>query len=84
MINQTPRHKTSDSATIPSLLRFGRTPPKGGSTGTGTSATHKSRFGPTDDHFENVELRLAEKAVPVGDEESQSHKAPGLLLHDSQ
>jgi len=69
--------KNSDGATVRSQLRFERVPPRGASNGTSTSATQNSRFDTTDDPFGDVELSLTEKAVPVGDEESQSHKIPG-------
>jgi len=77
MTKQPPRHESSDGATVRSQLRFGRVPPKGASNGTSTSTTQKSRFDTTDDPFGDVELSRTEKAVPVGDEEAQSHKIPG-------
>jgi hypothetical protein len=83
MTKQTPRHKTSDVPTVPSQLRFGGAPPIATSTGTSTTAAQKSRFDTTGDHFEGVELSLTEKSLPVGDEEAQLHKMPGLPLRDA-
>ena len=53
------------------------------STGASSSTAQKSRFDTTDGHFEGVELGLTEKSLPVGDEEAQLHKMPGLPLRDA-